>query len=82
MLGRLRMSVQECISTYLMLSDQVFQQRKYKVSTKPKTQGSFDTQKLEQAVKQVIKAQGLQEDTLLKTRPMLLAKCELTSGTL
>ena len=66
MLGRLKMSVDECIKAYLLLSDRVFQKKRHRVTTKGSIQGRFDSEELERAVKEVVTAQGLQEDTLLK----------------
>jgi len=66
MLGRLGMSIHECIDAYLSLSDRVFQKKRHRVSVKGGIQGRFDSQELEQAVKEVIKAQGLRDDALLK----------------
>ncbi len=66
MLGRLRMSVDECIDTYLSLSDRVFQKKRHRVTIKGSIQGRFDSEELERAVKEVVTAQGLQEDALLK----------------
>ena len=66
MLGRLKMSVDECIDAYLSLSDRVFQKKRHRVTIKGSIQGRFDSEELEQAVKEVVTAQGLQEDALLK----------------
>ena len=66
MLGRLKMSVDQCIDAYLSLSDRVFQKKKHRVTTKGSIQGRFDSEELKRAVKKIVTAQGLQEDTLLK----------------
>jgi hypothetical protein len=66
MLGRLRMSINECINTYLSLSDRVFQKKRHRVSGKLKIQGRFDSEELERAVREVITKQGLPENALLK----------------
>jgi len=66
MLGRLKMSVDECIDAYLSLSDRVFQKKRHRVTTKGSIQGSFDSEELERTMKEVVTRQGLQEDTLLK----------------
>ena len=66
MLGRLKMSIDECIDAYLSLSDRVFQKKRHRVTIKGNIQGRFDTEELERAVKEVITAQGLSENTLLK----------------
>ena len=69
MLGRLKMSIDECINAYLQLSDRIFQKKRHRVTVKGKIQGRFDSDELERAVKEVIKGQGLQEDALLKDTP-------------
>ena len=68
MLGRLRMTIDECIDAYLSLSDRVFQKKRHRVSVKGHIQGRFDSEELAQAVKEVITRQGLLEDALLKVR--------------
>jgi hypothetical protein len=66
MLGRLRMTIDECINAYLSLSDRVFQKKRHRVSVKGQIQGRFDSEELAQAVKEVIAKQGLPQDALLK----------------
>jgi hypothetical protein len=66
MLGRLQMSTEECIGAYLRLSKRVFQKKRHMVTVKEKTQGRFDSNELELAVKEVLTNQGLSQDTLLK----------------
>jgi hypothetical protein len=66
MLGRLKMSIEECIEAYLQLSDRVFKKKRHRVTVKGKIQGRFDSDELERAVKEVIAKQKLQEDALLK----------------
>jgi hypothetical protein len=66
MLGRLRMNIDECIDAYILLSDRVFQKKRHRVTGKGNIQGRFDSETLAKAVKEVVKGQGLKEDTLLK----------------
>ena len=66
MLGRLRMSIDECIDAYLSLSDQVFQKKAHRVMINGRVQGRFDSEELKQAVKDVVTKRGLDEDALLK----------------
>ena len=66
MLGRLKMSIEECIKAYLQLSDRVFKKKRHRVTVKGKIQGRFDSDELERAVKEVVAKQGIQEDALLK----------------
>ena len=74
MLGRLRMSIDESIDAYLSLSDRIFQKKRHRVTVKGNIQGRFDSEELARAVKEVIKKQGLQEDTLLKDAPEAACK--------
>jgi hypothetical protein len=66
MLGRLKMSVGDCIAAYLSLSDRVFRKTRHRVTVKGQVQGRFDADELLRAVKEVVKHQGLLEDALLK----------------
>ena len=74
MLGRLRMSIDDSIDAYLSLSDRIFQKKRHRVTVKGNIQGRFDSEELTRAVKEVIKKQGLQEDTLLKDAPEAACK--------
>ncbi|RYN54782.1 hypothetical protein AA0117_g13318 [Alternaria alternata] len=69
MLGRLRMSVADCITAYLSLSDRVFRKTRHRVTVKGQVQGRFDADELARAVREVVKQQGLPEDALLKDAP-------------
>jgi predicted metal-dependent RNase len=66
MLGRLRMSIDECIDAYLSLSDRIFQKKRHRVTIKGNIQGRFDSEELARAIKEVVTRKGLQEDALLK----------------
>jgi hypothetical protein len=66
MLGRLRMSIDECIDAYLSLSDRIFQKKKHRVTINGNLQGRFDSEELARAMKEVVTEKGLQEDALLK----------------
>jgi hypothetical protein len=66
MLGRLKMSIDDCIDAYLSLSDRVFQKKRHRVAIKGNIQGRFDSDELSRTVKEVVTAQELQEDALLK----------------
>jgi hypothetical protein len=74
MLGRLRMSVDESIEAYLSLSDRIFQKKRHRVTVKGKIQGRFDSEELAVAVKKVIKAQGLDEESLFKDEADIACK--------
>ncbi|SPO01972.1 uncharacterized protein DNG_04645 [Cephalotrichum gorgonifer] len=55
MLGRLRMSVDECISQYIQLSDTVFKQTSYfPVRVDGRVKARFDTRALERVIKQTV----------------------------
>jgi hypothetical protein len=69
MLGRLRMTVEECIEAYLSLSSRVFEKKSHRVSISGKVQARFDTNALKDAVKQTLVERGLSEDVLLKDAP-------------
>jgi hypothetical protein len=69
MLGRLRMSVADCITAYVALSDRVFRKTRHRVTVKGEVQGRFDAEELARAVKKVVKQQGLPEAALLKDAP-------------
>jgi hypothetical protein len=74
MLGRLKMSVADCITAYLSLSNRVFRKTRHRVAVKGQVQGRFDAEELAQAVKEVVVQQGLQADALLKDRPEAACK--------
>jgi hypothetical protein len=66
MLGRLKMSIDDSIDAYLSLSDRIFQKKRHRVTVKGNIQGRFDSEELTQVVKEVVAAQKLKEDALLK----------------
>ena len=74
MLGRLEMTVEECIGQYISLSDKVFERKSHLVSAKGNLKGRFDTAALEQAVKQMLLDRSLNEDMLLKGSPDAVCK--------
>lgn len=70
MLGRLQMTVDDCIDAYISLFDKVFQKQRHRVTIKGNVQGRFDTDALERAIKEIVARQGLKEDELLKDSPL------------
>ena len=66
MLGRLRMTVDECITAYTSLSGRVFEKKSHRANIKGKLQGRFNAAELERAIKQIIQDRGLDESALLK----------------
>lgn len=69
MLGRVEMTIDECIDAYLSLSlsDQIFQKKAHRMTTQGKIQGQFDSNKLEEAIKEGVSTRKLPEYTLLKS---------------
>ncbi len=66
MLGRLQMTIGECIEAYTTLSDKVFEKKAHRVKVNGLLQGRFDTLALEQAIQQTLSGRGHSEDILLK----------------
>ena len=67
MLGRMKMSVQECIDASIMLADRVFRQTHTSpLSFIEKVRGRFDSDALTKAVKKHLVKHSLPEDCLLQ----------------
>lgn len=66
MLGRLNMTVDECIEAYISLSDAVFRKKRHRINIRGKLQGRFDTDELARSIKRIVVSRGLDEDALLK----------------
>ena len=66
MLGRLKMSVAECIEEYQKLSTAVFTKKRHRVSLSAKLQGRFDHDALEKGMKDLLRRLDLSEDELMK----------------
>lgn len=79
MLGRLKMSVADCIDAYMSLSERVFRKTRHRMTLKGKIQGRFDSEELAKAVREVVKQQGLQEEALLKDAPEASCKVYVDS---
>lgn len=65
MLGRLQMTIEDCITAYVNLSDRIFKKQRHRVTIKGTVQGRFDTDELERAIKEIVVQSGLPEDALL-----------------
>lgn len=78
MLGRLQMTVDECIDAYVSLSDQIFQKQRHRMTIHGRVQSQFDSDKLERAIKEIVVRRGLAEDALLKDSPD--AKCKVSAA--
>jgi len=66
MLGRLEMTVDECIEAYVSLSSRIFQKCAHRVSITGRVQGRFDSDELKRAMKEMVAKKGLAEDPLLQ----------------
>ncbi|KAI5252859.1 phospholipase, patatin family protein [Aureobasidium subglaciale] len=67
MLGRLEMSVDECIEAYIQLSEDVFHpKRRIPFGIKGNVKERYDSETLELAVKQVLRDRNINEDALLQ----------------
>lgn len=66
MLGRLKMSIKECIDAYTTLSAKVFKKKRHRLMWMGKFQGRFDSAELERSVKKILVERNLQENELLK----------------
>jgi hypothetical protein len=66
MLGRLQMGVDEYIDAYKLLSKDVFQKKRHRLNLRARIQGSFDSNKLAEAMKGILKQRKLPDDELLK----------------
>ena len=68
MLGRLQMSVDDCIKVYADMSDKIFTKQKHRINIRGTIQARFDTAALETAIKEAIRRQNVQVDELLFNR--------------
>jgi len=66
MLGRLRMSVDECMDAYVGMSDRIFAKKRHRLTLNGHVHGRFDTQELERCVKKILVGRGLGQVALLK----------------
>jgi hypothetical protein len=67
MLGRLRMSVEECIAAYVELSSRVFQKKHIMpVTVRGKVRARYSSKELQHAIEDVVAAHHLDKDALLK----------------
>lgn len=57
------------ITAYLSPSKRVFCKSRHRVTIKGKVQGCFDLEELTHAIREVVAAQGLPKDALLKDEP-------------
>lgn len=69
MLGRLRMSVDDCIDAYTSMSDRVFFKKRHRISLLGQVQGRFDGDELANCVKEILLKLNLSPDELLRDQP-------------
>jgi ABC-type oligopeptide transport system ATPase subunit len=67
MLGRLEMSIEDCIEKYISMSDRIFRKKRHRLKINTDIQGRFDTGELEESIKQIIKDCGLPEDEKMRS---------------
>ena len=79
MLGRLKMTVDECIDAYADLSNRVFRKSHHRVNLRDGSiQGRFDSLELERATKEIIVKFGFDENELLRDIPDATCKVSVT----
>jgi patatin-like phospholipase/acyl hydrolase len=66
MLGRLEMSVDECIAEYQQISSTVFTKVRHRLNWRGQVQGRFDDEILAEKVRELLVKKGLKEQELLK----------------
>lgn len=71
MLGRLEMSIEDCIEKYISMSDRIFVKKRHRMGINTDIQGRFDTKELEQSVKNIIKECGLPEDEKMRSQEQI-----------
>ena len=75
MLGRLHMSVDECIAEYKTLSPRIFTKVHHRVNSKGEMRGRFDHKALEEGLRTLLANRGLDPDELFAESPDL-ARCK------
>ncbi|KAF2150035.1 FabD/lysophospholipase-like protein [Myriangium duriaei CBS 260.36] len=82
MLGRLEMSVDECIEQYLILQDKIFKRKHLSpVGCFGGVQGRYDHTALEDGVKSLLRSKGLEENALFKNPNKMACKVFVTATT-
>ena len=72
MLGRLRMTLDDCLEAYLSLSERIFNPKRSKINALGKAKdfllanGRFDSDELEIAIKEILKKNGCEETALFQ----------------
>ena len=73
MLGRLELSVDDCIEKYISMSDRIFVKKRHRLKLNTDIQGRFDTDELERSIKKIIRDAGLPEDTTMRSPQQIQA---------
>lgn len=71
MLGRMRLTVDECIDAYMELSSAVFTKVHHRISISGNIQGRFDHKALEKGVQDLLIRCGLKPDELFMSSPQI-----------
>lgn len=67
MLGRLRMSAEECIEAYVKLSSRVFKkQHTSSITISSKVEARYHSEELRKAIEDLVETKGLERAALLK----------------
>jgi hypothetical protein len=66
MLGRLQMSVDDCIQKYEDMVDEIFKKSHFPVTRRGEVKGRFNTEVLTRKIQKVIEETGLSVDTTLR----------------
>jgi predicted acylesterase/phospholipase RssA len=75
MLGRLHMTVDECITEYKRLSPRIFTKVHHRVSWGGELRGRFDHEALEEGIRSLLGRRGLDPDELFAEKPHT-ARCK------
>ena len=79
LLGRLQMSVDDCIKVYADMSDKIFTKQKHRINIRGTIQARFDTAALEAAIKEAVRRQNVSVDEKLFSRDPAQCKVYLPS---
>jgi hypothetical protein len=79
MLGRLKMSIQECVDAYSTISSSVFNDGlvKSRIRWIRRQKARFDSAKLQDAIKNIIEERGLDREALLMDPNNPDPKCKM-----
>jgi patatin-like phospholipase/acyl hydrolase len=76
MLGRMRLTIDECIAAYEEMSPHIFTKLHHRINLRNgETQGRFDHEALEKGVKSLLMKHGFDPDELLKEK-LVMGSCK------